>query len=89
MRTNLKQIRIWLWGIFAELEYQLYPWKGYDPPQWAIDRYNLHCGDIDDEYQDRLHFEWLKSHDDKIGKLQLEMINVLDEINKLKENHDV
>ena len=72
MRTKLKQIRIWLWSIFAET---IYPWKGYDPPQWAIDRYNLHHENIDDEYQDRLHFEWLKSHDDKI-KLQLEMISV-------------
>jgi hypothetical protein len=37
----IRNIRIWLWGIVAELEYRLYPWSTRDVPQWAVERYNL------------------------------------------------
>ena len=46
----IRTLRIWLWGIVAELEYQLYPWKSNDVPQWAIDRYNIDNGAHSTEY---------------------------------------
>jgi hypothetical protein len=31
----IRAVRIWLWGIVAELEYILYPWKSSTPPDWV------------------------------------------------------
>jgi hypothetical protein len=84
----IRSFQIWLWGIVMELEYQLYPWKTSNPPSWAVERYNLDHGIIDD-YEDHMHYGWLKSHDDKIGRLQKEMIYALDEIRKLREKSNV
>jgi len=81
----IKKIRIFLWGIVAELEYHLYPWKSSEPPQWAIDRHNLDSGlmsNIDDEY---LYFNWLKSQEQKIQKIEANIIFIIDEIDKLKK----
>ena len=30
----IKNVRVWLWGIVAELEHQLYPWINESPPNW-------------------------------------------------------
>ena len=83
----IRNLRIWLWGIVAELEYQLYPWRSNEPPRWAVQRYNLCDGSNEEEYEydEKLNFQWLKHHEDKIAKLQLEMIHALEEIRKLKE----
>ena len=82
----IRTLRIWLWGIVAELEYQLYPWKSNDVPQWAVDRYNIDNGahSTEYEYTDHLNFEWLKCQEDKIAKLQLEMLHVMERVNKLE-----
>ena len=71
-----KSIQIKLWQIFAELEYILYPWKLNSPPQWAIDRYRLneHNEHNEDILDDGYYYEWIKSHDEKINKLQEDMI---------------
>jgi hypothetical protein len=85
----IKEIQIVLWGWVSELEYRLYPWKTSTPPSWAVERYNIDAGIINDDHvfdNDSLHYDWLKSHDDKINRLQDEMIWVRDEIHKL-ENH--
>ena len=39
----IKQLRIFLWGIVADLEYTLYPWKDENdtPPENIITKYNL------------------------------------------------
>jgi len=66
-----------------ELEYKIYPWKTSQPPSWAVERYSLDHGIIDD-YEDHMHYDWLKSHEDKIGKLQLEMLHVIERLNKLE-----
>lgn len=83
----IRSAQIFLWGIVAELEYQLYPWKSNTPPNWAVKRYNLPDGSHEEEYQydEKLNFEWLKHHEDKIAKLQLEMIYITEEVRKLKD----
>jgi|TARA_E500000318_G_scaffold103260_1_gene108156 hypothetical protein len=86
----LSQFRIWLWGMVAELEYKLYPWKTSTPPAWAAERYGADTNTIHDNHEfnyESLHYDWLKSHDDKINRLQDEMIWVQKEIIKLQE-HD-
>lgn len=81
----IKKIRIFLWGIIAELEYHLYPWKTTKPPQWAIDRHNLDNGVISDLQDDYLYFEWLKTQEQKIQKIEKNINFILDEIEKLKK----
>ena len=71
----MKRIRIWLWSIVSELEYQLYPWKSdipdeeeYTPPP---------------DYERNFRDDWMKSQDERISRLQEEMIWVQNEIHKL------
>jgi len=79
----IHKIRVWLWGIVSELEYHLYPWKTINPPQCMIDKYNL----PEVNYEQNFNYDWLKSHDDKISRLQTEMIWVQQEIHKLNVEH--
>ena len=82
----IKKFQIWLWGLVAELEYILYPWKTSTPPQWAIDRYSLDHG-IKDEYEDNMYFGWMKAHEDKIGSIQLQLIELRKRINELENKN--
>ena len=75
----LFRIRVFLWTIAAELEYRLYPWVEEAPPQDVAQKYNLPEPDFDKN----LHYDWLKSHDEKISRLQTEMIYIQKEIHKL------
>jgi hypothetical protein len=80
----IRSIRVWLWSLVAEMEYALYPWKKKNPPQWAVDRYKLDSGmmeDIDNEY---LYFDWLKSQEQKIQKIEENIIFIIKELRKLK-----
>lgn len=79
------KLQVFLWSIVAELEYQLYPWKTSKPPQWAVDRYNVDGGhhEVNEEI---FNYDWLKQHEQKISRLQLEMIHVIKEIEKLKKH---
>ena len=80
----IRKFQIWLWGIVMELEYQLYPWKTKDPPQWAIERYNLDNG-IHDQYEvDEFYFSWIKGHKEMIERLQEEMITIQEKVRKLE-----
>jgi len=74
----IRTVRIWLWGLVAELEYQLYPWKTDQPPKWVEEKYTP-----PPDYESNFNDDWLKSHDDKISRLQSEMIWVQQEIHKL------
>ncbi len=84
----IRELQISLWSWVAELEYRLYPWKTSTPPAWAVERYNIDSTFSDDHDldNDSLHYDWLKSHDDKINRLQTEMIWVRDEIHKLEKH---
>ncbi len=73
------KLQVFLWSIVAELEYQLYPWKTSKPPQWAVDRYNVD-GEHHEINEETFNYDWLKQHEQKISRLQLEMIHVIKEI---------
>jgi hypothetical protein len=75
------KIRIFLWHIAAELEYILYPWKEDNPaPPETIVKYNL----PQQSFDENLHYDWLKSHDEKISRLQKEMIYVQKRMNEIQ-----
>lgn len=85
----IKKLQIQLWSIVMELEYMLYPWKTKEPPAWAIERFNLDHH-IVDEIEDSFYYNWIKSHEEKISRLQTEMIYAQKEIIRLtKELSDV
>ena len=46
--------------------------KHHKTPSWAIERYNL-PDHYDDELDDILYKQWIKAHDEKIGRLQSEI----------------
>ena len=81
----IRKFHIWVWGIVMELEYQLYPWKTKDPPQWAIERYNLDNGIHDQFEADEFYFGWIKMHKEMIERLQTEMITIQEKVRKLEE----
>ena len=81
------RLRVFLWSIVAELEYILYPWKEENSSEEVSQKYNLSSTSIDQN----LIYDWLKSHDEKITRLQEEIIWVQKEIHKLNvelETHD-
>ena len=83
----LFRLRVFLWSIVAELEYILYPWKEKSAPEEIAQKYNLPTTNVDQN----LTYDWLKSHDEKISRLQKEIIWVQKEIHKLNielETHD-
>jgi len=82
----IRKFHIWLWGIVMELEYQLYPWKTADPPQWAVERYNLDHGIRDQFEADEFYFGWIKMHKEMIERLQEEMIHIQEKVRKLEGN---
>ena len=74
----IRSIRIWLWGIVSEIEYQLYPWKTDTPPKDLADGYAS-----PPDYERNFDDDWLKSQEERISRLQQEMIWVQQEIHKL------
>ena len=79
----IRSIHIWLWGVVMEIEDILYPWKTSQAPSWEIERYNL-PDHYDDELDDIIYKQWIKAHDEKIGRLQSEMILVQNQLHKLQ-----
>ncbi len=79
-------LRVWLWGIVMELEDVLYPWKTSEPPSWAIERHGL-PNDYDDELDEIIYKEWIKAHEEKISRLQSEMIYISEEVRKLRDGN--
>jgi|TARA_R100000479_G_scaffold175725_1_gene127540 hypothetical protein len=80
----IRDIQIWLWSIVMDLEDMLYPWKVKDPPNWAVERYNLDHG-IRDQVEDSIYYGWIRSHDQKINKVEEHIINLYKEIELLKQ----
>lgn len=72
----MRSLRIWLWGIVSELEYQLYPWKTESPR--LEQEYK-----IPPNYEQNFNDDWLKSQEERISRLQKEMIWCQNEIHKL------
>ena len=78
----IRKFHIWLWGVVMEIEDMLYPWKTSTPPSWAIGKYNL--PDHYDELDEIIYKQWIKAHDEKIGRLQSEMILVQNQLHKFQ-----
>ena len=79
----MRDIQIYIWSLVMDLEDWLYPWKTKNPPQWAIERYNL-PDHYDDDLDEIIYKQWIKAHDEKIGRLQSEMILVQNQLHKLR-----
>lgn len=83
----IHKFRVFLWGIVAELEHFLYPWKTSTAPQWAISRYGLDNGIVSEsiDYENNMYYDWLKCQDQKIQKIEENIIYLTKKINELEK----
>lgn len=87
MKGRLFELQVVLWGIVADLEYKIYPWKTSTPPPWAAERYGLDSNikspeDIDTEYE--MYFDWLKCQEQKIQEIEKDIINLNTRVRNLE-----
>ena len=81
----MRDIQIYIWSLVMDLEDWLYPWKTKNPPQWAIERYNLDSGLCEDIDQDQFYFDWLKTQEQKIQVIEKNIISLTKELQELKK----
>jgi hypothetical protein len=72
-----RHLRIILWEFVSILEQKLYPYCGDDDYYYEVKN--------DDTGEKYMIMDWIKSFDEKIVRLQDEMIWVKSEINELKK----
>lgn len=70
-----KNLRIILWGIVSELEQKLYPYDNEDDYYYEVKN--------DDTGEKYMIIEWVKSFDERITRLQDEMLWVKNELHNL------
>lgn len=70
-----KNLRIILWGIVSELEQKLYPYDNEDDYYYEVKN--------DDTGEKYMIIEWVKSFDERITRLQDEMLWVKNELYNL------
>ena len=70
----MRKIRIWLWQIVSELEQKLYPYEREDSNDYYYTVKNDETG------ENYMIIEWIKSFDERIQRLQDEMMWVMSEI---------
>ena len=73
----IKKLRIFLWSITSNLEQRLYPYNEEDRNDYY---YTIKNDDTGEEY---MIVEWIKSFDERIQRLQEEMIWAQSEIRRL------
>lgn len=73
----LKKIRILLWYIVSDLEQKLYPYEEQDTNDYYYTVKNDETG------ENYMIIEWIKSFDERISKLQEDMLWVQSEIRRL------
>lgn len=76
----IRQIRIILWQIVSDLEQRLYPYEKEDTGDYYYTVKN------DDTGESFMIIEWIRSFDDRIQRLQDEMIYVQSELRGLKND---
>lgn len=81
----MRDIQIYIWSLVMDLEDWLYPWKTKNPPQWAVERYNLDSGLCEDINQDQFYFDWLKTQEQKIQVIEKNIISLTKELQELKK----
>jgi len=75
----IRQIRILLWQIVSDWEQRLYPYEKEDAGDYYYTVKNEETG------ESYMIIEWIKSFDDRIQRLQDEMIYVQSELRDLKK----
>ena len=76
----MRKLRIWLWQIVSDLETKLYPYDQEDNNDFY---YTIKNDETGEQY---MIIEWIRSFDERIVRLQDEMIWVKNEIMRMKEN---
>jgi hypothetical protein len=76
----MRKLRIWLWQIVSDLEAKLYPYDQEDNNDFY---YTIKNDETGEQY---MIIEWIRSFDERIVRLQDEMIWVKNEIMRMKEN---
>jgi hypothetical protein len=74
----IRKIRVLLWNIVSDLESRLYPYEIEDNQDYY---YTVKNDDTGEEY---MIIEWIKSFDERINKLQEDMMYVRNELNGIK-----
>ena len=76
----MRKLRIWLWQIVSDLEAKLYPYDQEDNNDFY---YTIKNDETGEQY---MIIEWIRSFDERIVRLQDEMIWVKNEIIRMKKN---
>lgn len=76
----IRKIRILLWYIVSDLEQRLYPYEKDNSNDYY---YTVKNDETGEEY---MIIEWVKSFDERIQRLQDEMIWVKNEIHRIIKN---
>jgi len=77
----IKRLRILLWQIVSDWEYRLYPYEKEDAGDYYYTVKN------DDTGETFMVIEWIKSFDDRIQRLQDEMLYVKSQIREIKNGN--
>lgn len=75
----MRKIRILLWQIVSQLEQKLYPYETEDNNDYY---YTVKNDETGESY---MIIEWIKSFDERIQRLQDEMMWVMSEIREMKK----
>ncbi len=75
-----RRIRILLWQIVSDWEQRLYPYEIEDKQDYY---YTVKNDETGEEY---MIIEWIKSFDERIIKLQEDMVWVTNEVRRIKSN---
>ena len=75
-----RKIRILLWSIVSDLEQRLYPYEKEDHNDYYYTVKNEETG------ENYMMIEWIKSFDERIQRLQDEMLWVTNEIRRMKND---
>lgn len=76
----IKMIRVLLWQIVSDLEQRLYPYGEEDTGDYYYTVKNDETG------ENYMIIEWIKSFDERIIRLQEEMLYVQSRLRDLKDN---
>lgn len=85
----IRNFQVWLWGIVAELEYILYPWKTKSPPNWAVKKYKLDHNikeNNNDDYENHMYYDWLLSQEQKIQRIEKNIIDIHKKLETIETN---
>ena len=75
-----RYLRIWLWQIVSELEQRLYPYEKEDTNDYYYTIKNEETG------ESYMIIEWIKSFDERIIRLQDEMMYVQNRLRSIKND---